>query len=376
MKRILFGILLFTMGAGLSALEIGSDASQAAPGRTLSGKVSFRTLGELKGKKTAVLYFWTLNCPPCVEGLGVLDTLKKEFAGKDAEFVAVLCDDVSRPAAAKKASETTANLDVPVCLDPAGELATLFLRRQDRVPMLVVVDRDGRFVWRGKVFNGKLALSDILSGKFDVDSAVKRDRFEQELADALGKKDFAAAVVILDRYSREFPADLGPVLLQARLLAIELKKEKQALRILDERLKKVPQSYSLYELKINILMLDREKNSDALDRTYREMSSTLKDNELLLYLARQLLMRPNAEWTLPHAHIILSGLLKRSDLSAPQRIRALQAMGNICYRAGRLDKAVAALEEAVELNKDAKQGASLKADLNVYRKSLEFSGKL
>ncbi len=376
MKKIFSGLLTFCALSACWAFDIGANASSAVLGDLLSGKASFRTLNEFKDKRTVVLYFWTLNCPPCIEGIKDFNALQKTFSGKNVEFISVLCEDISNPKTAARAKQEAAKITAPVFLDSKGELASAFLRPQDRVPVLVVVDMSGRFIWRGRVFNGKAVLDDVLAAKFDVAAAVKRDGFERDLTAALREKNFSRAVVVLDQYSRAFPADMGPVMLQARLLAVELKKEKQALRILDEKIKKIPQAYSLYELKISILMQNRKENSALLDQTYRDMASTIKDNALLLYVARQLLMRPNSEWTVPHAYIVLSEVLKRKDLTVDQRVRSLQTLGNIYYRAGRLDKAVSLLEEAVKLNKDAKLSPMLKTDLDVYRNSLEFSKTL
>ncbi len=96
----------------------------------------------LKGR-VVVLNFWATWCAPCKEELPTLQTLS-DFV--DPQQVVVLALNVKEPASRVHRYAQSTGLDMPVLLDPKGEVAQLFGVKV--FPTTILLDRQGRARWR------------------------------------------------------------------------------------------------------------------------------------------------------------------------------------------------------------------------------------
>ena len=96
----------------------------------------------LKGR-VVVLNFWATWCAPCKEELPTLQTLS-DFV--DPQQVVVLALNVKEPATRVQRYAQSTGLDMPVLLDPKGEVAQLFGVKV--FPTTILLDRQGRARWR------------------------------------------------------------------------------------------------------------------------------------------------------------------------------------------------------------------------------------
>ena len=96
----------------------------------------------LKGR-TVVLNFWATWCAPCKEELPTLQTLS-DFA--DPQQVVVLALNVKEPANRVQRYAQSTGLDMPVLLDPKGEVAQWFGVKV--FPTTILLDQQGRARWR------------------------------------------------------------------------------------------------------------------------------------------------------------------------------------------------------------------------------------
>lgn len=96
----------------------------------------------LKGR-VVVLNFWATWCAPCKEELPTLQTLS-DFV--DPQQVVVLALNVKEPASRVQRYAQSTGLDMPVLLDPKGEVAQLFGVKV--FPTTILLDRQGRARWR------------------------------------------------------------------------------------------------------------------------------------------------------------------------------------------------------------------------------------
>ena len=112
------------------------------------------TLPDLDGKAVALqsfkgrvllLHFWATWCPPCIEELPVLSRFGKKLDPSKAVLLSI-CVDNERPEAIRS-FVTSWGLDLPVCIDPGGEVARKY--GTFRYPETYVLDPAG--VLRKKV---------------------------------------------------------------------------------------------------------------------------------------------------------------------------------------------------------------------------------
>lgn len=96
-------------------------------------------LETLLGKRVIVLDFWATWCAPCVEALPKVQKAASEFPDSDVAFYAVnVGEDASKIGEFLKQQE----LDVPVLLDPEGEIAGAY--GADAIPQTVLIGKEGR----------------------------------------------------------------------------------------------------------------------------------------------------------------------------------------------------------------------------------------
>jgi peroxiredoxin len=125
------------MGAMLQQ-EATNLVGRAAPDfalKDLEGKQT--ALSNLKGQ-VVVLDFWATWCQPCVRSLPELSDFQKDIAGKGVRVYAVnLQEDRTKVDSFLQAHR----LNLPVLLDPQGELAQKF--HITAIPETVVIGKDG-----------------------------------------------------------------------------------------------------------------------------------------------------------------------------------------------------------------------------------------
>ncbi len=115
------------------------------PATTLvDGDSTFVASERYKGS-VVVLDFWAGWCVECKRSVPQVSRLAKKYAGEGLIVVGVNAGD-ERAEAARYAAEL--GIDYPIALDPELELSDKL--GGGRLPLLVVIDRDGTIVHRAK----------------------------------------------------------------------------------------------------------------------------------------------------------------------------------------------------------------------------------
>lgn len=95
-------------------------------------------LTNIIGKQVVLLDFWAVWCPPCRESLPGVGELWKEYGEKG---VAVYAVNLGDEPANIQAFLQDLGVEVPVLLDPAGDIATQY--GVSGIPHLVIIGPDG-----------------------------------------------------------------------------------------------------------------------------------------------------------------------------------------------------------------------------------------
>lgn len=130
-----------TVAAEITLEEQPGPASPDISFADESGKTT--ALSSLKGKVVFV-NFWATWCPPCIQEMPSIHTLKQSFDGEDIVFLMVDVDnDIGQSSAFMKKNK----YDLPVYV-PTSDIPSVYL--EDAIPTTVIFDKQGELVVRAE----------------------------------------------------------------------------------------------------------------------------------------------------------------------------------------------------------------------------------
>lgn len=129
-------LLVYKLASGGTHPLMGKMAPDFELSRIDGRQVS---LADHRGKDVVVLDFWASWCPPCREGLPILNELAREHAGKPVAFYAVNIREGNELVAE---FAKTNKLTLPILLDSIGIVSDDY--QVDGIPQTVVIDRAGK----------------------------------------------------------------------------------------------------------------------------------------------------------------------------------------------------------------------------------------
>ncbi|PRD47770.1 TlpA family protein disulfide reductase [Sphingobacterium haloxyli] len=151
---ILFSMLFITIGGVVNATDTENsilrfksllteqDSTGNPPIFFKDGKGEVVSVNDLKGK-VVFINFWAPWCPPCIEEMPGLNSLKNKFNGN--EKIVFLMVDVDNNREKAQAFMDEHDLQLPV-YTPHGEIPSLYLSRG--IPTTIILDKKGEIVSR------------------------------------------------------------------------------------------------------------------------------------------------------------------------------------------------------------------------------------
>jgi peroxiredoxin len=138
-------------------------------------------LASLKGS-IVILDFWATWCPPCRQGLPILDEIARQYKDKGVRVFAINCNE--SPAEVRQ-FVTSTHLKLPVALDPGKTVGNRY--SANAIPETIIIDRNGivRSVHVGLRQDGgqsyRDALDALLAGKdVPTDASQKQGQISTE----------------------------------------------------------------------------------------------------------------------------------------------------------------------------------------------------
>lgn len=168
-------------------LKVGSIAPPIKVAKWVKGA----PIKSFEKGKVYVVEFWATWCGPCKTSIPHLTDLAHKYKDK-VTFTGVSVFETQDPKdtsyQAKVASfvkDMGDKMDYTVCYDgPEGTMAKTWMEaaKQDGIPTAFIVDQNGKVAWIGHpMAELDEVLSQVLAGKYDVDSAAKK-KAEQQAA--------------------------------------------------------------------------------------------------------------------------------------------------------------------------------------------------
>jgi len=173
MKRIaLLTVLVSMFPSSLFAAKIGDKAAPLA----IQDWVKGSAVNVHDGKNIYVVEFWATWCGPCRTSIPHLTELQKKFKDKHVVFIGISDEDKGEVAPFVK--EMAAKMDYIVACDKDRQTSTGYMKAYDQsgIPTAFIVGKNGKVLWFGHPMdNLEETLTEIVSGKFDLAAAIKRD---------------------------------------------------------------------------------------------------------------------------------------------------------------------------------------------------------
>lgn len=349
-------------------VETGAPAPELAGAWTQGTPVK---LADERGKNAVVLYFWSVNQASLEDMPRFAGTVRK-FAGKPVVFAGVGCDRPDKVAGFFRVRE----LAVPILVDDKFVARHAFLPPRTPLPAAVIVDKEGRVVWRGVPAALPAVLEKVLDGTFDLKEHIRREKFAEQVKAALARNHYEEAVVLIDGELKLHPANVELVALKATIFARALKKPELAVKAVDDALKTKPREIAFHEIKMKLLVGARDEA--GLKRFYEELCRTFADKPLVLArFAGVEMSRPLVE-NRPELYAMVMTAAHNSKNFKDDRERGIVELhySRMLMTCGRPELAVKAAERAVELLAKAPERQEAEAVLAFNRRVAEAAKKL
>ena len=364
--KLLFLTAAMLLAGGLAAAELGQPAPPLDIDRVIGGK-RFR-IEDMAGKKMVVLHFWTRDCRPCDNAVPLIAEAAWRFGG-GAVFLAVGDSDER----SVEEYPQLAALTIPAAVDHLSKTADAYLRETDRLPTDVVIGRDGRVAWIGPTVELPRVLEEINAGKYDIRAAIDLDNFNRKMVRLLTEKDYEGALAAVQERRKAFPDDLGLAVGAANILAGQLERTDDALKILDDCIKRFPDEFPLYNAKLRILHFKGEPDPRVapIYRTISERFAATKPM-LLVQLADNLLKAPPGRYPLLSSYELAAAAWKSDNFQSDrERGHAAATLARCYYTLGMIDEAVKLQNRSVMWLRGQPEEKRLARDLALYRDAQE-----
>ncbi len=317
-------------------------------------------LADIKGKKAAVLFFWT----PDQQSASVFPLMARlaEQYKNEVAFIGIGVDSAKVIGSFFRLKE----LPFPVASDDLLKCMNRYLRERDRAPVAVIIDKNGILAWRGKVEGAAVLLDEVIAGKYDVKAAIEREAFSEKVMGAMHAKDYDKVLDLLDKELVRYPGNFELLSLKVKLLAQVKDKLDDAMKAIEEAVKADPKRWQYYELAVSVLKeANRHRELAAwYDRIIREFGD---QPMLLVKQALQEMNQPVGELRLENALKLCRAAYASPKFANDQEKGAIAVeYARAVYYCGRPDKALELSKEALTLLKGTPDFEKAKSYVTFY----------
>jgi peroxiredoxin len=315
-------LIILALTATCEAVSVGDKAPDLTAGTWFNGTAV--NPANPDGTTVYVIEFWATWCPPCKRSIPELNSLAEEYKDKNVVIVGVTSEDENtvRPFVEKM------GMKYLVAIDTNRTFAETYMQGIQGIPHSFIVDTNGVVVWSGHPSAGlKDALSDVVAGTYDMETARASQGDSEELQKLLMAGDFEKALDTLDK-----------------LLAAD------------------PKNSEYYELKIGLLaQLGKLREARGL---YQDMFKVFADSAEDLNTLSW--MSATSPFEMCDLDIAWRAAMRATELSKRENSAILDTLARVYYAAGLLDLAVKTQKEAIEKNASDEDKESMRSTLEYY----------
>ena len=370
MKKL---FVLFLLGAVFSAgagyLRIGAPAPEFGKGVwAKNNKLSIAA--SAKAKKMTAILFWK---PEHASALAMQNFSRyvHQSQNQAVTFAAVAEGKLQN---ILKFPLITQLGNIPLLVDTDNTNFKLFLRPENRLPMAILIGKDGKLLWRGNPAKLGFMVNAVEKGKYDQKKVIGDDDFNANFTGMIVKSDFKAALALLDK--ELLRPGINPqeiVSLQVGIHYRRLNSPEGAVKAIHAAQKKFPLDPGFYEMELKMLELAHMEKK--MGEFYFRLTSIFKNHpRVLLKFVTVELNRPFGQMNPANIYTVARAAANAGKYANKrERGRAMLYYAQSLYCLGRVDLACKVAEESIKHLKGEKEYNQAVEITGFYRKLVHFS---
>lgn len=263
---------------------------------------------------------------------------------------------------------------IPLLIDDGGENCKRFLRAENRLPMAILIGKDGKLLWRGNPARLPFMINAVEKGKYDPKKVTGDDDFNANFTGMIVKSDFKGALALLDKeLTRPGVNPREIVSLQVGIHYRRLNSPENAVKAIHNAQKKFPRDPGFYEMELKMLELAHlEKN---MNEFYFRLTSIFKNEpRVLLKFVTAELNRPFGQMNPANIYTVARAAANAGKYANKrEKGRAMLYYAQSLYCLGRVDLALKVAEESIKFLKGEKEYKQAQEITSFYRKLVHFA---
>ncbi|HVS19651.1 MAG TPA: redoxin family protein [Planctomycetota bacterium] len=336
-----------TAAASAQTLGIGDPAPRLKVAAFLQGE----PVEAFEKGKPYVVELWATWCGPCVKSIPHLDDLARKYAEQGLTVIGVNVLENDPPKVKAFLERMQADMSYTVARDllapddeggRSGFMVKNWMQAADLrgIPAAFIIDRQGRVAWIGHPMELDEPLAQVVAGTWDIEFELKKQEVTGRLQAALQKRDFAAALAIVDELialDESHVADFAP-------------------------------------LRFDLML--RGKDLDAAYAYARELrKGVFADDARSLGHLAWMIVDPQRKDLARRDLDLAQELAERADGLAEGKEAALKdTLARVQFHRGDLERAIQIQNQAIELADDPRTKAQLTSTLAEYQAAKKLTG--
>lgn len=268
------------------------------------------------------------------------------------------------------------NISFSIAKDPSGHISDRYTGADARIPLTLIIDKNGKIIWRGHPLEVELIVKKILSGTFDLKKQIKIAELHKELQNFLQIEDIIQVVRTADKILEIDPAD--DIAMRVRLFVFESNNQlKEALEFIDRLIEKNPDASAIYLIKLDLL---ERTNSpvEEIHKTVKLISEKFKNDHETLHQLVWICVNRLRFGVIPlkialdvskHA---LDMLIEEKEQDSAKLAAYLSTQAKLYYLIGAIEQAVKNQKEVIRLQKGDPSESESSRLLQYYQNALNL----
>ena len=367
----LCNLFLFAAALSLGAgyLKIGAPVPEFGKGVWAKNK-SCSIAAAVKGQKMTAVLFWKPEHASAV-AMQSFSRFGHQSQNKNIAFAAVADGKLQNILKFPLINQLGT---IPLLIDTDKANFKRFLRPENRLPIAILIGKDGKLLWRGTPTRLPSMIATVEKGKYNQKKVMADDDFNANFTGMISKSDFKGALALLDKELTR--AEVNPrdiVSLQVGIHYRRLNSAENALKAIHQAQKKYPLDPGFYEMELKMLELAHLEK--RMGEFYFRLTSVFKNQPrvLLKFVAAEM-NRPFAQMNPANIYTVARAAANAGKYSGKnEKGRAMLYYAQSLYCLGRVDVASKVADEALPLLKGAKEYKQAEEMAMFYRKLVHFS---
>ena len=137
-------------------------------------------LAKGRNKNVYVVEFWATWCPPCIMSIPHLTEIQKRYRDKNVVVVAITDEPPSLVTQFVQRQDDKIGYTVACDKEQKTTGSYMFAAGQMSIPIIFIVNREGKIAWIGSPFEMDRVLEEVVAGRYDIEKAKAQATAEEK----------------------------------------------------------------------------------------------------------------------------------------------------------------------------------------------------